>query len=56
MKLSDTKSELDTINGCIIKHIRKVNSELWQDLRKETSYCDVSEVYSFISTLSSCPS
>lgn len=44
MKLSDTESELYTIKICKIKNIRKVNSELWQDLRKRrkrTSYCDI---------------
>lgn len=54
MKLIDTESELYTIKICKIKNIKKVNSELWQDLRKGTSYCDISDVYSFISTISSC--
>lgn len=37
MKLSDTKLELRQVKGCIIKSIKKVNSELWQDLRTGTS-------------------
>lgn len=47
MKLSDAKSELYKVKGCIIKNIRKVNSELCQDLRKGASYCDmlIAEVY-----------
>lgn len=52
MKLNDTKSELYTIKGCRIKNIGKVNSQLWQDIRKGTSYCDISELYSFVSTIS----
>ena len=45
MKLSDTKSELHKVKGCIIKNIQKVNRELWQDLRGGTSYCDLSEIF-----------
>ena len=45
MKLSDTKSELHKVKGCIIKNSQKVNRELWQDLRKGTSYCDLSETF-----------
>lgn len=45
MKLSDTKPALHKVKGCIIKNIQKVNSELWQDLREGTSYCDISEIF-----------
>lgn len=45
MKLSDTKSELHKVKSCIIKNIQKVNRELWQDLRRGTSYCDLSEIF-----------
>lgn len=53
MKSSDTETELYTTEICKIKKVRKVNHELWQDLRKGTS-CDISDVYSFSSTISSC--